>query len=444
MTYHRFHRHSSQPMPSKPIDAISGVAGLGSRARSAQGRDIVHRKQSRILTLILSATMLTNLPIHAETQNTQPKVGVFVPSLQGSWDKTIPAAAFDIVLAPDGKTFAMNCHDLTVRVFRSEDGHEVSTIKLRGVRASAKTMAYSPDGTRLATARHYNHRTEIQVWNPANGKQLWRRVTNDSHLGQLGFRSNDHLVRYAADGIREWSLKTNEQTFQELHREQRRPHSFAVSNVVKNDGRMEFACAWRDLQIHDLAAHRKIRQLNGLPLGSLVRSIALSPQGNRIATLATNGSTHHVGMWDAQTGKSLWSSQPKRNYPLRAAFSPDGRYLATAGMHPRLAEPENSREPTYAWGKSGYYAIDGSIAWTRWTPSFRSSHNAILLWDVTTGAMKKAILHPEYHIVGMTFTDDGTGLLVTGTENRQVAAGPKSSAMVARLSLVGAFTDSSK
>ena len=209
------------------------------------------------------------------------------------------------------------------------------------------------------------------------------------------------------------------------------------------------------LAVHDLAVHREVQQhsLEGLPLDFSISSVAISSQGDRVATVAYKSGMpvagrvaaglvtpiHHVGMWDAQTGRLLWSSEPERNYPMKAAFSPDARYLATAGMQIRLAEPEKPEDLPYGWGRSGYYGKDGRIIWISWTPHFRASHNAILLWDAATGDLKRAILHPEYNITSVAFTTDGAGLLVTGGENPEFPR--KTSAMVARLSLAGAFDD---
>ena len=133
---------------------------------------------NRFCCPFLVALLLAAMPCRAvaqDAQETKPKVKVFIPSLSDSWIKTIPSASPEIVVAPDGKTFAINGHEHAVRIFNTKSGDEVSMFKLPGG-SSAKTMAFSPDGSNLATIRSYSRRTEVQVWNPVDGKSIWRQV----------------------------------------------------------------------------------------------------------------------------------------------------------------------------------------------------------------------------------------------------------------------------
>lgn len=408
---------------------------------------------------VVFMALLAAMPIGAFAQvahTTGPKVKVFTPSLGDSWIKTIPACSPDIVMAPDGKTFAMNGYEQAVRVLNSETGDDVCKINLRGG-SSVKAVAFSPDGANLATVRSYSQRTEVQVWNPVDGKPVWRQVIGQRFPERIGFCSNDRLVAYAVAGVHEWSLKTRELTFQEVHRGMRDVHFGTISNLIRDGARLEFATVGVQsrLGIHDLATHQEVRRLDleGLPLDFHITSIALSPLGDSIAIVATKSyqsaasrvsarpvsPMHYVGLWDARTGKLIWSRQPERNYPLKAAFSPDGRYLATAGMQLRMAAPEEPDDLPYGWGGNGYFARNGRVVWLSWNPHFRASHNAILFWDAATGAIKKAILHPEYNITGITFATDGAALLVSGSENPESPR--RTSGIVARLSLSGAFEE---
>ena len=76
-------------------------------------------------------------------------------------------------------------------------------------------------------------------------------------------------------------------------------------------------------------------------------AIAFSPDGKRLATAAGDESrvtlSGEVKVWDAATGKELWSFHNHHQAATGVAFSPDGKWLASTGFDKRVILYDLSR-----------------------------------------------------------------------------------------------------
>jgi WD40 repeat protein len=103
---------------------------------------------------------------------------------------------------------------------------------------------------------------------------------------------------------------------------------------------------WVDKQLDDAKEY-----VDGQPVFAThpggVRSIAISPDGSRIATGSQGGT---IRIWNAETGESITTIEVARGSSQPLAFSPDGTRLAVGG-HPRFSGP------------GGREAFGGSTVW---------------------------------------------------------------------------------
>ena len=60
----------------------------------------------------------------------------------------------------------------------------------------------------------------------------------------------------------------------------------------------------------------------------MTRPIAVSPQNDRLAAAGTDKT---VRVWDAATGRTIWTFRGHTNQVQEAAFSPCGTRLASVG-----------------------------------------------------------------------------------------------------------------
>ena len=86
-----------------------------------------------------------------------------------------PAASTSVAFSPDGKRLASASRDGTVKVWDAATGQE--TLTLKGHTGRVRSVAFSPDGKRLASAS--DDRT-VKVWDAATGQEI---LTLKGHTG---------------------------------------------------------------------------------------------------------------------------------------------------------------------------------------------------------------------------------------------------------------------
>jgi WD40 repeat protein len=217
-----------------------------------------------------------------------------------------PGQLTGVAFSPDGKRLAVGGGSMStrrpdddkgkagnrgfVRILDAVTGQEVRTLKGHGDIAFG--VAFSPDGTRLASAGGENAfggvgPAELKVWDVATGKEL------------LDLRGHTHTV---------WQVAFS-------------PDGRALAST-SDDG---------TARLWDASTGRELRVLRGHR--SSVTGLAFSPDGKRLATAAGKMDTKpaEVKVWDVATGQAILGWRAHTGLIPRLAFSPDGKRLATGG-----------------------------------------------------------------------------------------------------------------
>jgi TIR domain/WD domain, G-beta repeat len=203
-----------------------------------------------------------------------------------------------------------------VKLWDTANGEQLLEI---GSLVVATAVAYSPDGTRLATAGADNR---AYIWNvgDANGTPL----QHFPHAGPVTAVSfNDDGTRLATGSadqtVRIWDVADGSQL--ELLR-----HDKAVSAVAFSPDGTHLATATEDSARIWNADNREL--LHELPHDDdEVTAVSFNDDGTR---LATGSADQTVRIWDVADGSQL--ELLHHGEPVSAvAFSPDGTQLATAG-----------------------------------------------------------------------------------------------------------------
>ncbi len=241
--------------------------------------------------------------------------------------------AQDLVFSPDGKLLVTG--DKALGLWDVTSGKLIRTIP-----SAAQSLVYSPDGRWLAT----NPKGTLQIWDTRSWTPANLSPPVGEHVWWMGFgAAQPPPADLAAAGVKWWQV----------------------------------------------GAGPEARSLWGTTYAAV-----LSPDGKILATAAlrvpsvSNYDRPNVSIWDIATGRLLQTFAAHEVGVSGVAFSPDGKWLTTAGQDSRL-DPAN---------------VGGSLA---------AMKHSIKLWDTGTWQLRTSL-----PFIGMTggfrgFSPDGRTLAVS-------------------------------
>jgi hypothetical protein len=218
-----------------------------------------------------------------------------------------------VCYSPDGSRIASGSWDQTVKVWDSQSGTEVAT--LRGHTFAVWSVCYSPDGSRIASGSDGT----VKVWDSQSGTEV---ATLRGHTRQVT------CVCYSPDGSRIAS-GSYDQTVKVWDSQSGtevatlRGHTSWVSSVCYSPDGSRIASGSQDqtVKVWDSQSGTEVATLRGHT--HFVTSVCYSPDGSRIVSSDGNGKTL---VWDA-AGKLLPDEKPPPQL-TNSNVSPDGKHVA--------------------------------------------------------------------------------------------------------------------
>jgi WD40 repeat protein len=259
-----------------------------------------------------------------------------------------------------------------VKVWDAASGQEVRA--LQGHQQAVNSVAYSPDGNRLASAS--DDRT-VKVWDAKTGQELRTFRGHNDKVWRAVFSPDGAWVASASEDrtVKLWDAATG----QELHT--LRGHTERVSGVAFSpDGRRLASAGWdKAVRVWDAASGQEILTLQSHT--DAVWCVAFSPDGLRLASASNDGT---VKLWDAASGQELLTFRGHISHVSGVSFSPDGHRLASAGWDGtvRLWDPSTGQETLTLSGQTRrVFAVTFSPDGSRLAST--SYEGIVRIWDAT-------------------------------------------------------------
>jgi WD40 repeat protein/serine/threonine protein kinase len=196
--------------------------------------------------------------------------------------------------------------------------------QLKGYPSSLRTLAFSRDSRCLAAA---GIGREVFVWDLAGSFLARTYKTYPHNAAAVAFGPDGCVATAGGDRmVRVWNPVTQETLWTNSYA----PASMAYWIAYSPDGRLIFAASNRDsLTVFSAATGERLTTIAGL--GEIVDGLAVSPDGRLLAICQKV----KLSVWLADGSRELW--QVSANPDRCAAFSPDGKWIATGDLDGKVS-----------------------------------------------------------------------------------------------------------
>ncbi len=330
------------------------------------------------------------------------------------------AHAAAIAFAPDGQTLAVGDDSGLVKLWNVSTGDAIRT--LRGHHETIHALAYSPDGSLLASASH--DRT-VRVWEAATGKRRFALTAHKGCVRCLAFTPDGNALASGSEDetVIVWDLSTGRQ-------DQAMPMKDCVValDFSPDGGTMVVVDQGRHLALRELTGARAEKRIPPSHRAQ-IWGLAISRDGRRLATASDDGDIV-IRQWD-----TVLAAVDEQRMERSVQYGLSGT-ASTLSVSPRGDLLVSTQEESYtasiwelATGKklhtlTGHsdcircaaFSGDGKLLATG------ASDRSIRLWNPETGEQIAILKGHTGNVSHLTFSADGKTLL-SSSENRDEKAG---------------------
>lgn len=322
----------------------------------------------------------------------------------GHWDRIIHSELLTlrghsdsvscVAYSPDGTLLASASADHSVRVWDSVTGQ--TSIVLSGHIGAVTGVMFSPDGEQLASA---SKDKTIKIWNLVTGEELLTLKGHDGGIRGVAYSPDgQQLASASADWtVKVWDTNTGnvKLTFEE--------HRGVVTGVAfSSDGQL-VASASQDftVKVWEVATAQETLTLTGHLTD--IASVVFSPDGQRVASASWDNT---VKVWNAATGQELLTLQGRNEGEhgfLSVVFSPDGHRLASARADGTINVWNiGDEDPLVLKGHSDK-ALSVAFSPNSQRLSSASADSTVKVWDASTGQEALTLNGHTSDVLGVAF-----------------------------------------
>ncbi|MBO4255751.1 helix-turn-helix domain-containing protein [Streptomyces griseorubiginosus] len=315
----------------------------------------------------------------------------------------VPGRVRSVAFSPDGRTLAATSTDGPVRIWGTAD-HRLRTV-LPAATQGAHALAYDPRGRTLAVAADDG---TVQLWNTGAGHPTEVRLVG--HTGRV------NTLAYAPDG-RTLVSGGSDRTVRLWDTDRGRPmavlrgHTDEVLGVAfAPDGRsVASGGVDRTVRLWDVAAHRATAVLTGH--SDDVNAVAYTPDGTTVVSAGGDGTTR---LWDVRSGRPAAILAGHTDYVMSVAVNATGTTLATGGFDQSvvlwdLRGPVLTARP-FTEVSQAAYSPDGKLLATA------DADHTLRLWDVARHRVVTRFTSHRESVFSVAFAPDGRTLASAGSD----------------------------
>ena len=328
----------------------------------------------------------------------------------------------DVAFSPDGTRVATASLDGTAKVWDAATGQTLLTLPKGEASTHAGKMysvAFSPDGRQLATAGEGGL---VTLWGPTTGEAMLTLQEPGENAAMVALSFSPDGARLAAAGsdgtVRVWDLATSRVSLKLSIQLAPSPNPLALplQDVAFSPDGTRLATVGPDktAKIWDAVTGKELLSLVGHK--EVILALAYSPDGRKIAT-ASYDTTAKV--WDAETGTELLTVSGNNSMNTGVAFSPDGKRLAIVSEDgtTKICDTSSGQELFTLGGQASalravVFSFDGKNVATA------SDDGTARVWEAAPSKELLTLVGHTGQVYRGFFSPDGTRLLSSSAEGK--------------------------
>ncbi|KAF2734202.1 hypothetical protein EJ04DRAFT_543748 [Polyplosphaeria fusca] len=344
--------------------------------------------------------------IRALFKDKEPWGIIIKPGMQERWSNCLQtleghsSSVRSVAFSHDSTRLASASSDGTVKVWDARSGECLST--LEGHSSFVRSVAFSHDSTRLASASE--DRT-VKVWDAHSGECLQTLEGHSYSVISVAF-SHDSTRLASASGdrtVKVWDARSGE-CLQTLE-----GHSDWVTSVAFSHDSTRLACASDDhtVKVWDLGSRECLQALKGHSY--CVRSVVFSHDSTWLASASYDFT---VKVWDPDSGECLQTLKGHNNFVSSVIFSYDSTRLASASYGNGTVKVWDPGSGECLQTLQDHSSYVGSVTFSHDSTRLASASDdhTVKVWDLGSSECLQTLKGHNNFVSSVAFSHDSTWL----------------------------------